>query len=367
MINNPMNILEQFPVRKTKQQKQAFRDAVCGYAEKLGYPCTVERRNLSCQNIVLGDPEGAKYLVTAHYDTCANMLLPNLITPCNFGLFLLYQILLVVAMIVVSVASGLLLGFLFGRSVMMVTIFVVYWTLLLLLLFGPANRSNANDNTSGVVAVLEIARKLPAELRSQVCFVLFDLEEAGLFGSMGYQEAHKNATKNQLVLNLDCVGDGDEIMLFPSGKVKKDQEKMELLRSCCGSQGNKRISIREKGFSFYPSDQANFPYGVGIAALRRSKVGHYLGRIHTNRDTILEEANIHMIRDAILSMIAAHPEYTPVEPKKASGRRLNASGILFLTTGILFLISAWLGKDFFNVGLGVFFLALGIGKLTARK
>jgi hypothetical protein len=43
------------------------------------------------------------------------------------------------------------------------------------------------------------------------------------------------------------------------------------------------------------------------------------------------------------------------------------SGILFLTTGILFLISAWLGKDFFNVGLGVFFLALGIGKLTARK
>jgi hypothetical protein len=156
-------------------------------------------------------------------------------------------------------------------------------------------------------------------------------------------------------------------MLFPSGKVKKDQEKMELLRSCCGSQGKKRISIREKGFSFYPSDQANFPYGVGIAALRRSKVGLYLGRIHTNRDTILEEANIHMIRDAILSMIAAHPEYTPVEPKKASGRRLNVSGILFLTTGILFLISAWLGKDFFNVGLGVFFLALGIGKLTARK
>ena len=67
------------------------------------------------------------------------------------------------------------------------------------------------------------------------------------------------------------------------------------------------------------------------------------------------------------SMIAAHPEYTPVEPKKASGRRLNVSGILFLTAGILWLISAHLTKNFMYLGLGICFLALGIGKLTARK
>ena len=32
---NPMDILTMFPVRKTKSQKQVFRDAVCDYAEKL--------------------------------------------------------------------------------------------------------------------------------------------------------------------------------------------------------------------------------------------------------------------------------------------------------------------------------------------
>ena len=303
MINNPMNILEQFPVRKTKQQKQAFRDAVCGYAEKLGYPCTVERRNLSCQNIVLGDPEGAKYLVTAHYDTCANMLLPNLITPCNFGLFLLYQILLVVAMIVVSVASGLLLGFLFGRSVMMVTIFVVYWTLLLLLLFGPANRSNANDNTSGVVTLLEIARTMPENQRHKVCFVLFDQEELGLLGSSFYRSRHRKASNTQMVLNLDCVGDGDHLRMFPTKRLKQDKRKLSSLYRACGYFGKKDLLVHEKGFSIYPSDQMNFPYGVGICALRKKRKTLYLSRIHTKKDTVLDETNVNILRAALTTFI----------------------------------------------------------------
>ena len=303
MINNPMNILEQFPVRKTKQQKQAFRDAVCGYAEKLGYPCTVERRNLSCQNIVLGDPEGAKYLVTAHYDTCANMLLPNLITPCNFGLFLLYQILLVVAMIVVSVASGLLLGFLFGRSVMMVTIFVVYWTLLLLLLFGPANRSNANDNTSGVVTLLEIARTMPENQRHKVCFVLFDQEELGLLGSSFYRSRHRKASNTQMVLNLDCVADGDHLRMFPTKRLKQDKRKLSSLYRACGYFGKKDLLVQEKRFSIYPSDQMNFPYGVGICALRKKRKTLYLSRIHTKKDTVLEETNVNILRAALTTFI----------------------------------------------------------------
>lgn len=303
MINNPMNILEQFPVRKTKQQKQAFRDAVCGYAEKLGYPCTVERRNLSCQNIVLGDPEGAKYLVTAHYDTCANMLLPNLITPCNFGLFLLYQILLVVAMIVVSVASGLLLGFLFGRSVMMVTIFVVYWTLLLLLLFGPANRSNANDNTSGMVTLLEIARTMPENQRHKVCFVLFDQEELGLLGSSFYRSRHRKASNTQMVLNLDCVGDGDHLRMFPTKRLKQDKRKLSSLYRACGYFGKKDLLVQEKRFSIYPSDQMNFPYGVGICALRKKRKTLYLSRIHTKKDTVLEETNVNILRAALTTFI----------------------------------------------------------------
>ena len=55
----------------------------------------------------------------------------------------------------------------------------------------------------------------------------------------------------------------------------------------------KTVCVHQKGFSFYPSDQMNFPYGVGIAAFRRKKViGIYCDKIHTRKDTILEEENV---------------------------------------------------------------------------
>ena len=172
-----------------------------------------------------------------------------------------------------------------------------------MMLIGPANPSNVNDNTSGVVAVLEIARSLPEKFRQDVCFVLFDMEEAGLIGSASYRKAHKKTLGSQIVLNLDCVGDGDELYLFPTSKMKKNPRKMKLLEKLTGQWGEKSITLRKTGFAIYPSDQANFPYGVGICALHRSRVGLYLSRIHTPRDTVLEETNVNILRAAIISMI----------------------------------------------------------------
>lgn len=64
-INTPMDVRKLFPVRKSKQQKQAFRDAVQEYLEGLGYSVSVEQGSCRSRNLVAGDPNGAKYLVTA--------------------------------------------------------------------------------------------------------------------------------------------------------------------------------------------------------------------------------------------------------------------------------------------------------------
>ena len=56
MLNNPMDVLKQFPVRKTKVQKAAFRSAVQSYARKLNYPVTVEKGSFGACNLLLGDP-----------------------------------------------------------------------------------------------------------------------------------------------------------------------------------------------------------------------------------------------------------------------------------------------------------------------
>ena len=305
MIKSPMDVLKLFPIRKNKKQKHAFREAVQSYATELGYEVKIEKGSMGAKNVIIGNPETAKYLMTAHYDTPAGMILPNLITPCNAVTFLAYQFLIVGLFLLVAFVIGGVSGLLLQNAELAGSLaMTAYWLLLIMMMFGPANKSNANDNTSGVVSVLETARALPAEYRDQVCFVLFDLEEAGLIGSSAYAKTHKKEIKNQIILNCDCCGDGDELMMFPNKKVKKDAKQMNALRAICGSENSKSLALREKGFAYYPSDQKNFPYGVGIAAFRRSKwAGLYCDKIHTKKDTILEEDNVSFLRDRLIELV----------------------------------------------------------------
>ena len=306
MIETPIDVLKLYPVRKSRKQKEAFREALLPYLSSCGYAVTIEKGKLGARNIVIGNPETAKFLVTAHYDTPAALPFPNLITPCNFMPFLGYQILQIVLIFAFAFVPVILLA-LAGLSAEIASRSwsIGLYAILVLMLFGPANKNNANDNTSGVVTVLEIVKSMPQACRDKVCFVLFDLEEAGLIGSSSYRKKYKKQTESQIILNLDCVGDGNEIVLFPTKKLKEDSVKMQLLRKIIGHWGEKCITIREKGFAYYPSDQKHFPYGVGIAAFQRSSwAGLYCSRIHTSKDTILEKTNVNILRAAIVSLIA---------------------------------------------------------------
>ena len=309
MITTPMDVLRQFPVRKTKKQKRAFRDAVQSYAQSLGYKTKIEKGKFGLHNIVIGDPETARYLVTAHYDTPAGLWVPNLMVPCNLVLFILSQILITLAVIAPPIILSVLTAWLLPET--MVWYFVLLGGLYLsiaLMLFGPANRHNANDNTSGVVTLLETAASMPENLRDRVCFVLFDLEELGMVGSSFHRKKHKYASNLQTVLNLDCVGDGNHILFIPDKRVKREEKLLRRLidlERCCGE---KRVQVRDKGFAFFPSDQKVFPRGVGICALHKNKLCHYCGRIHTFRDTILDYTNVNILRACLISFIGGAAE-----------------------------------------------------------
>lgn len=304
MLTDPMQIADKFPVRKSRKQKHSFRESVHAYAKELEYPYMEQKGSFGAVNIVMGDPEKAEYLVTAHYDTCAGMIFPNLITPCNFFPYILYQLFVVVWMMLIPAIPAALLGyFLIPRDMAFFVWYVLFWLQLLMMFFGPANKHNRNDNTSGVVTVLEMMRSFPEMYRDKVCFILFDLEEAGLIGSAAYRKAYKEPTERQLVMNLDCVGDGDHLLMIPTSKLKKDKDRMAKLSAICSDLGDKDLSLRDKGFSVYPSDQKNFPLGVGICALRKGLLGLYMSRIHTRRDTVLEETNVNILRAALTSLI----------------------------------------------------------------
>lgn len=305
MLNEPMDVLKLHPIRKNKKQKEAFRADVEDYVKGLGYECKIESGKNGVNNIVIGDPKNAKYLVTAHYDTPASIGLPNVLTPCNLVTYVLWQILIVGAFVVAAIAAGVLAWVLSNNIDLAKFIaFIVYWCVLLGLMFGPANKSNVNDNSSGVITVLEIARTMPQIHRDKVCFVLFDLEEAGLIGSGAYRKAHKAESENQIVLNLDCVGDGDHIIFFPTEKAKKNEQLMQQIHRIGGWFDKKNILLKKDGFYTYPSDQKHFPLGVGIAAFHKKKrIGYYVAKIHTKKDTVLETTNVNLLRAALTTLI----------------------------------------------------------------
>ncbi|MBR4870404.1 MAG: hypothetical protein IKU12_06460, partial [Oscillospiraceae bacterium] len=84
MTDVSRKIFEAYHVRKSKKQKAAFREYLCGELEKAGYAPKVEKKGSFC-NVVVGDPQTAKLLYTAHYDTCAVLPFPNFITPRNMA------------------------------------------------------------------------------------------------------------------------------------------------------------------------------------------------------------------------------------------------------------------------------------------
>lgn len=302
MINEPLDILQIYPIRKTAGQKDAFRADVQRYIRELGYEVHTESCGRDGQNLVFGAPDTADYLITAHYDTPASIGIPNVCTPCNALRSRVQFLVTFLLSFSLSLSAGLLLKA--GHILPSVLLFLPILIFLYMIRNGPANVNNANDNTSGVVTLLEIARTLPEAHRKKVGFILFDLEEKGLKGSAAYRKAHKEATEKQLVLNLDCVGDGDHILFLPNKKARQDASLISKLQYLGGWFGKKQILTIHKGYCRYNSDHRSFPLAVGVGAFHKNKKTFVLDKIHTRHDTNLDMTNVNLLRASLITFIA---------------------------------------------------------------
>ena len=300
-------LIEKFPIRKNKAQKESFRSWVLAEAEKLGYTAQVEKKG-SSNNVVIGDADNAEAIFTAHYDTPPVMPVPTFITPCNVLVYLLYQIVLTVLIIGVGAGLGVLAGVLVGAlsgdwdvgaMVGSLGSMIGMWTLIILMMFGPANKNNANDNTSGVASVLETMARIPAENRGKVAFILFDNEEKGMLGSNAFASKHKQVKKQTLLVNMDCVGLGENILFFSPKKARNHAHYEKLMAAVNAQQGRPVEWFNMEGH-LYPSDQSQFKCGIAICSCKKAKViGYYCDRIHTKHDTIADAGNIALIADGL--------------------------------------------------------------------
>ncbi len=286
-------IFSNYEVRKTKKQKTAFIEYTAQKAAEEGYSVRIESGSFGARNIVVGDPDSAKVIYTAHYDTCPRLPFPNFLTPKNFFVYILYNIAVVLGFFVAAFAIGFTFGLVgaflnLDQAIASMIARLAYLGMLLLLLFGPANKHTANDNTSGVTVLFGIMKSLPAEQRDKAAFVFFDHEETGLIGSSSFARKHKNIKKETLLINFDCVSDGKDIMVLTQKAAKPYSA---LLSNAFASNGDIQVDVTDK--AFYPSDQANFKKGVGVAAFKKTKGGMlYINRIHTVKDTVYRRENI---------------------------------------------------------------------------
>ena len=78
---NDINV--RFPIRNSWEQKKAFRAYAISEAQAAGYPARTVPENGGHGNVVIGEPEKAQTIFTAHYDTPRRALFPNLMFHLN--------------------------------------------------------------------------------------------------------------------------------------------------------------------------------------------------------------------------------------------------------------------------------------------
>ena len=291
-------ILEKYQVRKSKKQKTTFINLL-----KEHMPVNIQTGGIvKSRNIIVGDVEKADVVFTAHYDTCAVMPFPNFITPKNIVFYLIYSLLICVPIFAVMVLVNAVLSFITTDfTVHYVLSLVMVWGMLYLLMAGPANKHTANDNTSGVITLCEIYSKLTEEQKQKVALVFFDNEEIGLVGSSLFKKQYGKIMADKLLINFDCVSDGDNILFAVSKTAQKKY--MDKVSAAFASE-DKNIMVEKGEKIFYPSDQAHFKQNVAVAALKHKKIiGYYMDRIHTPKDTVFDERNIELLSDGAVSMV----------------------------------------------------------------
>jgi hypothetical protein len=187
-------INQNYPVRKSDEEKQIFRDYVKEILTKKGIEVNVElTKDGNNNNIVIGDPTRAEAVFTAHYDTPARSMFPNIMIPKNRVLFYAYQFVPITFLVVISFAVAFFVGNIIFNDIQAwaISFLLTYYGLFFGIMRVFKNKHNFNDNTSGVATVLSIIDGLSTNELKNVAFILFDNEEKGKKGSKAYSKDHK--------------------------------------------------------------------------------------------------------------------------------------------------------------------------------
>lgn len=272
-------LFNEYAMRFSNKQKKKFRKAAKEYIEELGYD-VIEHKTIYGTNLYFGNDK-SNYTVTAHYDTATNMAMfyPFMkFAGVRYGQFLV----LLPFFIILKISN---IAFL-----LVATVFLVIVLICLLI----PNKYNYNDNSSGVLSILIHAEQNKND--PKFFYALTDNEEKGLFGAKAlknYLKARK--LKSNRIINLDCVGIGDRLLLVhptDSNHSKMIYEKLA-----------ENMQIDKMKSKLLASDHLLFgEHGLMLTRVNNPKLGNkdvYIPNLHTNKDREIDMKHVFEVVEAL--------------------------------------------------------------------
>ena len=115
-------IFDNYQIRKSRKQKDRVIALMQSHFPEMtgqegGFP-----KN---KNLILGDVREAEVVLTAHYDTCARLPFPNLITPKNIFIYLLYSIAIIIPYVLLGIGLNILVHLITSNIIINYLIFFI--------------------------------------------------------------------------------------------------------------------------------------------------------------------------------------------------------------------------------------------------
>lgn len=202
-----------------------------------------------------------------------------------------------------------------------------------------AVHNGADDNASGVAAVIEIAQKLAAhkkELKRSVLFIAFSAEEMGLLGSK-YFVNHPSFKLEQLkaMVNLDMVGRMKEDNSISLGGVGTSKEGEAMLKELESVDTTLNFGYSPDGYG--PSDHAAF-YAENVPVFFLSTGAH--DEYHTPFDdadkiNLAGEKKLADYSYALVMELANRPESLTFQENDMTDQRKRGRRGFNVTLGIM--------------------------------
>lgn len=294
---------DNYRVRKSEKQKEEFREYITKEVETMGLAANVETLDKKHNNVIVGNIKEAKVIFTAHYDTPAASLIPNLMIPRKPWLCYSYSILFFVLLAIIALGLSYLGSYLFnyGYPVVILIYLLLYFGFFYVGFKAFPNKNNYNDNTSGVSVILSLIEK--NKDRNDIAYVLFDNEEKGTLGSKAFAKKYQEELKNKLVINFDCVGNGNEFLIVSKKEAEELEEHKRLLSIPFKNEEYNMTYFPKKG-SISNTDYKNFSCGVTVFACKKSKFfGYITTKIHTRFDRVVSNENITILAEYFTDFI----------------------------------------------------------------